>query len=97
MHTCETFACPHCGARVKINALACPECGSDKDTGWSEDAYTNGLDLPTGYGQDDAFDYDEFIDRTFSGKQPKIAKLPAALVFLIVLAIIASLLSWLWH
>ena len=30
------FVCPHCDARVDINALSCPECGSDDETGWSD-------------------------------------------------------------
>lgn len=32
------FTCPHCGAQVPLDALACPECGSDNETGWSEEA-----------------------------------------------------------
>ena len=32
------FTCPNCHADVPINALACPECGSDRETGWSEEA-----------------------------------------------------------
>ena len=32
------FACPHCGAKVQVDASACPECGSDNETGWSEAA-----------------------------------------------------------
>lgn len=34
----ESFPCPHCGAKVPTHAKACPECGSDKETGWSEEA-----------------------------------------------------------
>ena len=33
------FDCPVCGARVRSGALACPECGSDDETGWSEQTY----------------------------------------------------------
>ena len=29
-----------------VDALACPECGSDAETGWSEDTLYDGLDLP---------------------------------------------------
>lgn len=32
------FTCPHCGASVPPDATACPECGSDDQTGWSEQA-----------------------------------------------------------
>lgn len=52
--------CPHCGAEVPRNARACPECGSDEETGWSEQAHVGGLNLP-----DENFDYDEFVKREF--------------------------------
>ncbi len=31
---------------MPIKALSCPECGSDEETGWSEDTMYDGLDLP---------------------------------------------------
>ncbi len=58
--------CPNCGAEVPKRAKACPECGADEATGWSEDASYGGLDLP-----DDSFNYDEFVEREFGGKQVK--------------------------
>lgn len=54
--------CPNCGAEVPPHAKACPECGSDEQTGWSEQARYDGLDLP-----DDKFDYDDFVKREFGG------------------------------
>ena len=57
--------CPVCGADVPRNARACPECGADEETGWSEEARTDGLDLP-----DENFDYGEFIKREF-GREKK--------------------------
>ena len=56
--------CPHCGAEVPRNAKACPECGSDEATGWSEDAQTDGLDLP-----DENFNYDEFVKEEFGDEK----------------------------
>jgi len=41
----DYFICPNCDAEVPIKALACPECGSDEQTGWSEDTMYNGMDL----------------------------------------------------
>ena len=41
----DWFTCPVCGEVVKADALACPACGADDDTGWSEDAEYDGLDL----------------------------------------------------
>ena len=57
--------CPNCGAEVPPNARACPECGSDEQTGWSEQAAADGLDLP-----DPSFHYDEYVKREFGGKSP---------------------------
>jgi hypothetical protein len=34
----DYFPCPHCGADVPMQAKSCPACGSDKETGWSEEA-----------------------------------------------------------
>ncbi|NEQ69196.1 MAG: hypothetical protein F6K21_27660 [Symploca sp. SIO2D2] len=39
--------CPVCGAFVPRGALSCDECGSCSDTGWNEEAFYDGLDLPT--------------------------------------------------
>jgi hypothetical protein len=60
--------CPNCGADVPARAKACPECGADEKTGWSEEAYASGLDLP-----DDSFDYDKFVQREL---QPKTKPIP---------------------
>lgn len=40
------FFCPNCGLQMPRKALACQECGSDENTGWSEDTMYDGLDLP---------------------------------------------------
>jgi hypothetical protein len=39
----DYFICPHCGTEVDYDAPACPECGSDDETGWSEDTAYDGL------------------------------------------------------
>jgi hypothetical protein len=56
--------CPNCGADVPPNAKSCPDCGSCEETGWSEAAETDHLDLP-----DDEFNYDEFVKREFGGEK----------------------------
>lgn len=43
----DWFTCPVCGEVVRADALACPHCGSDDETGWSDDAAYDDLDLPT--------------------------------------------------
>ena len=47
---------------VPRGARACPECGSDEQTGWSEQARYDDLNLP-----DEAFDHDDFVRREFGG------------------------------
>ena len=42
----DYFDFPNCGAEVPIKAKSCPDCGSDENTGWSEDTMYDGLDLP---------------------------------------------------
>ena len=54
-------SCPHCGADLPPRAKACPACGSDEQTGWSEQARYDGLDLP-----DDEFDHADFVQREFA-------------------------------
>ena len=84
----EYFVCPHCGAQVDVRATSCRECGSDAETGWSEEADDSfdGGD----FGDDDDFDYDDFVRREFpdqAGPAPErqtiVGWLIAAVVVLI--------------
>jgi zinc-ribbon domain len=51
----RTFVCPNCGTEVRSGVRSCPECGSDEETGWSDDTMYDGLDLPDpGYAEDEA-------------------------------------------
>jgi len=47
-----TFTCPVCGADVPRKARACPDCGACEKSGWSQNQYLDGLNLP-GEGFDD--------------------------------------------
>ena len=38
--------CPNCGEPVPAGAAACPHCGADEHTGWSEETYLDGVELP---------------------------------------------------
>ncbi|MGC8886227.1 MAG: zinc ribbon domain-containing protein [Verrucomicrobiia bacterium] len=81
--------CPNCGAFVPENALACPECGSDYETGWSERAYSQRLDLP-----DEEFDYDEFIKEEFEKQEKGQFRKHRALWGLIAIIIVIIILNW---
>ena len=50
----DWFSCPVCGEEVAGDALACPGCGSDDETGWSQEVAYDDLDLPNEMAQDDA-------------------------------------------
>jgi hypothetical protein len=88
----DWFTCPHCGAEVPAGARSCPECGADETTGWAEDAHKWAAGIPTGYSEDDEFDYDEFIEREFGGQKARPGGLPWRLLILMGLVF---LLVWL--
>ena len=52
-------------AGLPVGSPACPNCGSDERTGWIENADLWSADLPSGYKNDDEFDYDAFVHREF--------------------------------
>jgi hypothetical protein len=79
----DYFICPHCGAEVPADALACPECGSDDETGWSENA---------AYG--DLFPYDDEIETTPPTSAPWTKYLIAVLAALMLSAFLAYGLTW---
>ena len=70
----EHFRCPYCEAPVPVGAKQCPECYSDDETGWSETAYAAELDLPTGYGGEEDFDYAEYAEQEHDQPRPFAAK-----------------------
>jgi hypothetical protein len=58
----DTFACPNCGELLPPKAKACRACGSDENTGWSENTYLDGVSMPF---EDD--DYEEIRAKEFGG------------------------------
>lgn len=48
-----TFSCPVCGADVPRKAKSCPECGACEKSGWSDDRYLDGVDLPDYVSEDE--------------------------------------------
>jgi hypothetical protein len=64
--------CPVCGEDVPPKAKACPECGACHESGWGEDADTSGDAGITGhgYGEEEEFDYDEWLAREEGRAKP---------------------------
>lgn len=87
----RTVPCAYCGAQIRADARACPHCGSDESTGWSEERYLDGIDLP---GE---ADYDELLDKEFPerGRTASVhwtAVVGAAVLVLVLLGIIRIVL-----
>ncbi len=84
------YACPYCGGPIDKNAKSCRHCGSDELTGWSQDTYLDGIDLP------DMDDYEELKEKEFgSSRRKKIsiqtivgAVVLAAMILLVVGSVI---------
>ena len=83
--------CPNCGSLVSPKARACPECGSDEETGWSEQGRADRLELP---GQD--FDYEDFICGEFGDAEAAPGKSRYRWWALAVVIVLAILLLMLW-
>ena len=82
----DTFICPVCGTEVDMNAVVCPECGSDDETGWSEDTVYDGL-----YLYDDE---DDFRSSRGSKSQPWIKYVIPAIIFITLAAFLATSVPW---
>lgn len=76
----DYFVCPHCGEEVEVGARVCPNCGSDDRTGWAEDADKWGAGIPSGYAEDEDFDYEEFIRREFPERAEGVPRSSRALL-----------------
>ncbi len=61
----DYFACPNCGAEVPSKARACPECGSDENTGWSEETMYDDLGLSDDEASDAHLSSSIFQNRYF--------------------------------
>lgn len=81
------FTCPNCHADVPINALACPECGSDRETGWSEEAQYVHLLPDKGDGETDA-------SRSMTGQKYSMA---AIALVVAVAFLVAGGLGWILY
>jgi uncharacterized Zn finger protein (UPF0148 family) len=77
--------CSHCGAPLKEKAISCPYCGSDENTGWSDNASVD-WELP---------DYEEIVyneTKQESNNNLKLIVISIAIVSAIGLSFILALL-----
>jgi hypothetical protein len=85
---------------VPAGALACPECGSDAESGWSDEAGDWAGGLPTGYDdgdEGDDLDYEDFLreeglleDGVPSKRATARRKLTVVVAVLVVLVLLWS-------
>ena len=65
---------------MRSGALACPECGSDAETGWSDETLYDGLDLP--------WDGEETERPLAAGPSPAVRVIAVLLLVAFALALI---------
>lgn len=84
--------CPNCQTTLPEEAaLACPECGSCEETGWSERAQYEAIDVD----YDGEFDYiiDKFISNEFISEEFQAEKdWDKRRLFLVILSILMIIL-----
>jgi uncharacterized membrane protein YvbJ len=85
-------SCPNCGGPVKKNSKACPHCGSDEQTGWSENTYLDSVDLG------DDVDYDDLVNKEFPDHAPSRSKITWITIAgaIVLFFFIAAALKILW-
>jgi len=82
-----TIICPHCAAIVPPKAKVCPDCGSDEQTGWSQDAELHRLGIPLEKSLSDD-DYHEFTGRELQQRPARKKNFNTAVALLLIAAFI---------
>ncbi len=80
-----------------VGALACRACGSDAETGWSEEAAAWTAEPSTGYTDEDEFDYDDFVRREFPDQAPATPPRKSVLRWAIATAVVLACLGLLLY
>ena len=92
----DYFLCAHCGAELPPDAKFCRHCGASDESGWQteEDRWDN--DGTDDYGEDDDFDYEEFVRCEFPDHAHAAAEAPwtRVVIAVIVVLLCVTLLAW---
>lgn len=88
-------SCPNCGTDVPRGARSCPECGSDEKSGWNDDTYLDGIDLPPG-DEEIRDEADRIREREFGSRGPRSWKSWLATALIVVLILTLARL-WIWR
>jgi hypothetical protein len=83
----DWFVCPNCGEVLVGDPTRCSRCGSDEETGWSEETLYDGVEL------DGDFDYDAFVREELEPHRG--ARDRSAWVVVVVLVMIGALVAML--
>ena len=88
-----SFHCPVCGEEVPRNAKSCPECGACEKSGWGDDQYLDGLDLP-----DEDYTTGEALEpgSRRSGKPAGMSKFWVVVAAIVLVAIVWLTLKSAW-
>lgn len=81
--------CPQCGTELPTGCLSCPECGSCEETGWSEYAREQSLDLP-----DTHFSYDEYVQQEFGETKANLRQSKRAGWILVTVLLLLAVFAW---
>jgi uncharacterized membrane protein YvbJ len=82
----DWVACPHCGEEIDRKAKACRHCGSDEQTGWSQDTYLDGIDLPEEGEYEDGLEAEGFRKSAPSRTRILLGALAIVLAFIFLIA-----------
>ena len=66
----DWYACPSCGAEVRVGSRGCSRCAG-KTADWEKEDYLDGVDMPEDASE---FDYNDFVKREFGGGGPSRVK-----------------------
>lgn len=87
----DWVACPHCGEKIRRDALACRHCGSDDRTGWSEATYMDGIDIPDEEDYADGLEAERFRKPSPAGGRWVMAGVSLILIGLFALWLLRGL------